>query len=139
MVQGRGGYAFEREDGGLPIYQKFRIGGINTVRGFEAFSISPRAIDTGDRVGGETMFVANVEYRFPLVQEQGVGGVVFVDIGNVWSNEVGVQNFDIKKSFGAGIRWYSPVGPLRVEWAKIIDEQPEDEAAVFNFNVGGEF
>ncbi len=139
LVQGRGGYAFEREDGGLPIYQKFRIGGINTVRGFESFSISPEDPLTGDRVGGETMFVANFEYRFPLVQEQGVGGVVFIDVGNVWSSDPGVQNFGLKKSVGAGIRWYSPVGPLRLEWAKIIDEQPEDEAAVFNFNVGGEF
>jgi len=139
LVQGRGGYAFATKDGGLPIYQKFRIGGISTVRGFEAFSISPEAIDTGDRVGGETMFVANLEYRFPLVQEQGVGGVVFFDIGNVWSNEVGVQNFGLKKSFGAGVRWYSPMGPLRVEWAKIIDQQPEDVSAAFNFNMGGEF
>ncbi len=139
MLEGRGGYAFETEDGGLPIYQKFRIGGINSVRGFEAYSISPRAIDTGDRVGGETMFVGTVEYTFPLVQEQGVGGVVFFDIGNVYSDAEGVQNFGIKKSFGVGVRWYSPVGPLRVEWAKIIDQQPEDEAAALNFNVGGEF
>ncbi|UCF57088.1 MAG: outer membrane protein assembly factor BamA, partial [Deltaproteobacteria bacterium] len=86
MAQGRWGLINQKADEKLPVYQKFRIGGINTVRGFDDFDISPRDPETGDRIGGEKMMVYNLEYRFPLLKEQGLMGLVFFDAGNVFTD-----------------------------------------------------
>jgi outer membrane protein insertion porin family len=87
ITQGRWGYVKKRSDGKLPIYQKFRIGGINTVRGFEFASISPIDPETGDKIGGEKMMVFNFEYRFPLAKEQGVVGLAW-NTGLIWTKNL---------------------------------------------------
>ncbi|GAF81781.1 unnamed protein product, partial [marine sediment metagenome] len=67
-VQGKWGYVEQRPEGKLPVYEKFRLGGMNTVRGFKYGSISPVDPVTGDRIGGEKMMVYNIEFRFPFVK-----------------------------------------------------------------------
>ncbi|MBN2122787.1 MAG: outer membrane protein assembly factor BamA [Deltaproteobacteria bacterium] len=138
-VQGRWGYVEERSGGRLPLYKKFRIGGINTVRGYDDWSISPKDPLTGDRIGGEKMMIYNLEYRFPLVKKQGVVGVVFLDAGNVYEKDDSYSFSGIKKSTGAGIRWYSPVGPIRLEYGKIISPEDDEPSGNWEFNVGGFF
>lgn len=140
LVQGKLGYLVERtEDGILPSFQKYRIGGINTVRGFEAFSISPIDPLTGDKVGGEKMMVYNLEYRFPLLKSQGVTGLVFFDAGNVWRKQQNYSFSDLRTSAGGGIRWYSPVGPLRLEYGVNLDPRPGESSGKFEFAIGGFF
>lgn len=140
LAQGRWGFVDDRPDDGiLPIFQKFRIGGINTVRGFEFADISPEDPETGDKIGGEYMMVYNLEYRFPLAKEQGVTGLVFFDAGNVLPDADGFTFNDIRKSIGTGVRWYSPFGPLRLEYGFILDPEPEDDRGNFEFAVGGSF
>lgn len=140
LVQGRWGYLAERPDDGiLPSFQKYRIGGINTVRGFEAFSISPIDPETGDKVGGEKMMVYNFEYRFPLLKKQGVTGLVFFDAGNVWRKVENYSFSDLRTSAGGGIRWYSPVGPLRVEYGINLDPRPGESSGKVEFAMGGTF
>jgi outer membrane protein insertion porin family len=138
MVEGRWGYIQEREeDGKLPVYQKYRIGGIRTVRGYDYESISPEDPVTGDKVGGEKMMVYNFEFRFPLLKEQGVTGVVFFDAGNVFRKEESWTFTDIPMSVGAGVRWYSPLGPIRLEYGYILNRRPEDSTGGVEFQVGG--
>ena len=137
MAQGRWGYVKKRSGGELPIYQKFQVGGINTVRGFEYASISPTDPATGDKIGGEKMMVYNLEYRFPLVREQGVVGLVFFDAGDASNDSFSFSG--IRKSVGAGVRWYSPFGPIRVEYGKIIDPQEDEPSGNWEFSVGGMF
>lgn len=140
MVQGRWGFIDSRpNDGKLPIYQKYFLGGINTVRGFDYQDISPRDPATGDRIGGEKMMVYNLEYRFPLYKEQGVSGVVFVDAGNVFTEDESYTFSDIKKSVGTGVRWYSPFGPIRVEYGWVIGPEEDDPSGNFAFSIGGLF
>jgi outer membrane protein insertion porin family len=139
MAQGRWGYVVKRADEDLPVYQKFRIGGINTVRGYQDYSISPIDPATEDRIGGEKMLIFNFEYRVPLLKEQGISGVLFFDAGNSWAKEDEYSVTDLKKSAGIGMRWYSPVGPLRIEYGWPINPKPEDEVAHFAFSVGGLF
>ena len=140
LVQGRWGYLDERpKDGTLPSFQKYRIGGINTVRGFETYSISPIDPETGDKVGGEKMMVYNFEYRFPLLKSQGVTGLVFFDAGNVWRKEQNYSFSDLRTSAGGGIRWYSPIGPLRLEYGINLDPRPDEDSGKFEFAVGGSF
>jgi outer membrane protein insertion porin family len=140
VAQGRWGYIQKRSGGELPSYQKFRIGGMNTVRGFDFADISPRDPITGDRVGGETMVIFNAEYRFPFIKEQGVVGLVFFDAGNVYPKD-NYYNYvhGLRTSAGVGVRWYSPLGPLRLEYGINLDPQPGEASGRWEFSVGGLF
>ena len=144
VAQGRAGYIQEKGDEPIPVYQKFRIGGINTVRGFEAYSISPRDPITLEPIGGEQMLIFNFEYRFPFVKEQGIVGVVFFDAGNVFTDLPPTEAKTVsglRMGAGGGIRWFSPVGPLRVEYGINLDPHPElnEKTSQWYFTVGGEF
>jgi len=137
MVQGRWGYVDQREGGKLPVYQKYRLGGIRTVRGYDYESISPVDPVTGDKIGGEKMMIYNFEFRFPLMQEQGITGVVFFDMGNAYDEDESWTFSDMPRSVGAGIRWYSPLGPIRIEYGYILNRRPEDSTGGVEFQIGG--
>ena len=140
LVQGRLGYLADRpNDGVLPSFQKYRIGGITTVRGFESYSISPVDPVTGDKIGGEKMMIYNLEYRFPLLKSQGVTGLVFFDAGNVWRKDENYSFTDLRTSVGGGIRWYSPVGPLRLEYGINLHPQGDESSGKVEFAIGSQF
>ncbi len=138
-VQGKWGFVEQRPGGKLPIYEKFTLGGMNTVRGFDYGSISPIDPMTGDRIGGEKMMVYNAEFRFPLQKEQGVVGVLFFDAGNVFTKDESYTFDGIRRSAGMGIRWYTPVGPLRLEWGYNLDKKPGEPASNWEFTIGTPF
>jgi outer membrane protein insertion porin family len=139
LLKGQLGYVEQRSGGKLSVFQKFMIGGMNTVRGFDYDSISPVDPETGDKIGGEKMMVFNVEYRVPLFKEQGVVGLVFFDAGNVFTKDENYTFSGIRDSVGAGIRWYSPMGPLRLEYGKNLDPREGEAAGKWEFSVGGTF
>ena len=139
VAQGQLGYIEQRSGGKLSVFQKFMIGGMNTVRGFDYDSISPVDPDTGDKIGGEKMMVFNVEYRVPLLKEQGIVGLVFFDAGNVFTKDENYTFSGIRDSVGAGIRWYSPMGPLRLEYGKNLDPREGEASGKWEFSVGGTF
>ena len=139
LVKGTWGLVVKRPDEKLPVYQKFQIGGINSVRGFDYADISPVDPETGDKIGGEKMMYYNVEYRFPLVKEQGVIGVVFFDAGNVFTKDENYTFTGIRTSAGGGIRWYSPMGPIRLEYGKNLDPQEDEPSGRWEFTIGGAF
>jgi len=139
MVQGRWGYVKQREGGRLPDYQKYRLGGINTVRGYNWYDITLTDPATGESIGGEKMMIYNVEYRFPLIKDQGVVGVVFFDAGNVFATDDNFTFSGIRKSVGGGVRWYSPLGPIRIEYGYILNPRPADPTGNVEFSIGGFF
>jgi outer membrane protein insertion porin family len=139
VLHGRIGWLTGHSGGDLPIYEKFFLGGINTLRGFDYQSVSPRDPATNDRIGGERMALLNVEYRFPLLTKAGLVGVVFYDTGNSWSQEDGYKLGDLRKSVGGGIRWYSPMGPLRLEYGYVLDPKDDDSQSNWEFTIGSIF
>lgn len=139
LVQGRWGLVRQRSGGELFTYQKFMIGGINTVRGFDYASISPVDPVTGDKIGGTKMMIYNVEYRFPLLKEQGIVGLVFFDAGNAFESQENFTFSGIRRSAGCGVRWYSPMGPLRLEYGKNLDQRPGEAGGKWEFSIGGTF
>jgi outer membrane protein insertion porin family len=146
LAQGRWGYIEGKSGEKLPVYQKFRIGGADTVRGFDDYSITPRDSETGDPIGGNQMVIFNAEYRFPLIQEQGVIGLVFFDAGNVFTDDPkAVTVSGLRMGVGGGVRWYSPVGPIRVEYGFNLNPQPgtdgipEEKSSQWYFSMGGAF
>jgi outer membrane protein insertion porin family len=144
VTQGKWGYIESRgggflPGGSLPVFEKYLIGGLGTVRGYPYYSISPLDPVTGDKIGGEKMLVFNVEVRFPLFKEQGITGVVFFDAGNVWTKDQDYTLSDLRKSAGVGIRWYSPVGPIVVDYGWILEPRPGDSMGNADFSIGGTF
>jgi outer membrane protein insertion porin family len=138
-VKGAAGQAFENEDGKLPVYENFYLGGMNSIRGFKSSSISPLDPENGEKYGGDKMWYSNLEVSFPLLTDAGLFGVAFTDFGNVYAAEDSWDFSDIKKSAGVGINWLSPMGPLRLVWAYNLDKQDGDEDANWDFAMGGSF
>ncbi len=142
-VKGSAGYISENEEGKLPVYEKFYLGGLNTVRGFDNGKISPLELNrdglTYSRVGGTKMWYGNLEWIFPLVKEAGLKGLVFFDAGNVYENSENWDVADLRYSVGLGFRWLSPMGPLRLEWGYNLDPEPGEDTGVWDFSLGGGF
>jgi outer membrane protein insertion porin family len=138
-VSGEAGYVTENKAGGLPLYEKFYLGGINSLRGFERYSVSPKDPATGDQIGGTKMWVFTVEYQFPIIPKAGLHGVVFYDTGNVYADSDTWDINNMRSDAGLGVRWYSPMGPLRVEWGVNLSPEPGEDTNVFDFALGGTF
>jgi outer membrane protein insertion porin family len=133
MVRGRFGYATGIGEE-LPLYERFYVGGIYTVRGLGYGEAGPRDIETDDPIGGTTELIFNLEYIFPLLSEIKLKGVVFADAGN--SYESFIYFPELRYTTGAGVRWISPVGPIRLEWGYNIDRKPGEQSGRFEFAFG---
>jgi len=133
------GQIFENETDKLPVYERFFLGGINTVRGFDYAKISPKDPITGDLIGGDKMWYANFEFIFPIVADQGVNGVLFFDVGHVMGDDDDWNFDDYRTAVGIGLRWLSPVGPLRIEWGYNLDPIDDEDESVWDFTIGGIF
>ena len=97
----------------------------------------PRDEDSGDPIGGTEELIFNVEYIFPLISEIRLKGVVFFDAGNSYED---FKNFgDLRYTTGLGVRWISPVGPVRIEWGYNIDKKTDEEPSKFEFAFGSFF
>ncbi len=138
-VKGAAGQVWENEPGKLPVYERFFLGGINTIRGFEYGKASPIDPATGNRIGGDKMWYTNVEYIFPLLTEAGVRGAVFFDAGKVTADEEDWNLDSYNKSVGIELRWLSPMGPLRLVWGYNLDPTPDEDQYVWDFSMGGSF
>lgn len=143
-VEGSAGQVFENETGKLPVYERFYLGGLSSVRGFEFGKISPTVENEAgesERIGGDKMWYTNVELIFPLMETQGLHGLVFYDAGQVMNDDEnwGEVNDNIKNAVGLGIQWLSPMGPLSVVWGFNLDPLDDEDDAVWDFSVGGTF
>jgi outer membrane protein insertion porin family len=143
------GYVEGRSGVYLPVYEKFRLGGIDTVRGYEWGTISPLFPGTDIEIGGDKMWLYKIEYRVFFAKGKGITGLVFFDSGNAFGNDVVIGDEIIKNdswkkgaglSVGFGIRWYSPMGPMRLEYGfKLKDRSNDTDSGKFEFKVGGSF
>ena len=135
------GQVFENQTDKLPVYERFYLGGLNSMRGFKYAKISPLDPLTGDRIGGDKMWFTNTEFVFPLLESQGLMGVVFMDIGQVLNDDENWGDFNNspKKGTGIEVRWLSPMGPLRLVWGYNLDPKDNEDDSVWDFSVGGVF
>jgi outer membrane protein insertion porin family len=136
FVNGKWGYITQNTGGDLPLYEKFYLGGIDSVRGYKLNSISPTDPATGDKIGGEHMLQFNFEYVFPLYKSAGLKGLVFFDAGNAYAKNEGYDVGSLRKSVGVGLRWYSPLGPLRLEWGWNIAPRSGEDTNNWDFSIG---
>jgi outer membrane protein insertion porin family len=128
----------------LPLYERYFPGGINSVRGFKTRTLGPREpvfdpqgdeVNT-DPIGGSRQLIVNNEMIFPIVEPLGLKGVVFFDAGNSWLDSDGWDVGDLRYSAGAGVRWQSPLGPIRIEFGIPLNKKKDDKTAVVLFSFG---
>ncbi|PYN36999.1 MAG: outer membrane protein assembly factor BamA [Candidatus Rokuibacteriota bacterium] len=120
----------------LPIWERFYLGGPNTIRAFKFRSVSP-VDDAGFKTGGTSEIIANVEYVIPL--PFGLRVAMFFDVGNVYGFGTPFDPTDLRYGPGAGIRWQSPFGPIRMDYGLNIDRRAGEGPGAFHFSVGSPF
>jgi outer membrane protein insertion porin family len=129
-----------KNDGEVPIFERFFLGGPYSIRGFKSRELSPKDPNTGETIGGNKELIGNLEYLFPLVSEISLKGVFFFDVGNTWAQgEWPWNGQQLRYASGAGVRWYSPMGPLRFEMGWNLKPQPGEPKRVMEFTIGTAF
>jgi outer membrane protein insertion porin family len=154
-AHGNIGYIHEVAGEPIPVSERFYLGGIRTIRGFKTRRVGPRVYRTSnvtdpntgaiissssdyEYTGGDKQAFFNLEYMFPLAKEAGVKGLFFFDTGNAWDEDESFFS-SMRYSVGAGIRWQSPMGPLRFEWGYNLKPLVDEKTSVFEFSIGSFF
>jgi len=142
----------------VAVSERFFGGGINSIRGYTLRSISPTLTIgselspqgglTAFAIGGNKELITNWEVEFPLLESAGVRGVVFYDAGNTYNDDEnifsskqrdGTLPLGLFHSVGLGVRWFSPLGPLRFETGFPLTRRPIDQPYLFEFTIGNFF
>jgi outer membrane protein insertion porin family len=149
----------------VPYIHRYRAGGILSVRGYDPFSLGPSIRATGYRdynqprtlfqgsddpgsaddrlvIGGTKTWVNNFELESPIIKAAGIALVAFFDAGNTFGDPWGVGPYDpagLRLAWGLGIRWQSPIGPLRFEWGMPIGRYEDERPSVVDFTIGSAF
>ncbi|MBI5641827.1 MAG: outer membrane protein assembly factor BamA [Nitrospirae bacterium] len=133
----RGGVAYHfGQTSELPLVERFFLGGRSTVRGYEQDTLGPTGSD-GNPTGGNAFLMGNIELRTFL--GRGIGLVPFIDMGNVWRTVGGMNPGDLKYTAGMGLRYSTPVGPLRVDYGFKLNREPRESRGEIHFSVGHAF
>lgn len=122
----------------VPPYEKFFLGGADTVRGYD------RAGEVGPKYGGTTYYVMNAELRFPLAREGRrtmAQFALFFDLGNSWNHfddvdfSLGPDYNQFKAGVGVGLRFTTPSLPIRIDWGYGLNHKSNEDRSHFYFNV----
>jgi len=128
------------KDTDLPIGEKYYMGGIGSVRGYQSYSLSPtQGLDINGKpfkIGGTQTFSNNLEFSVPLVPEAKMRATAFIDYGMIGDSSL----TEIKRGgYGVALEWFSPVGPLQLVFAEPIGNKAGDDVAHFEFTIGQRF
>jgi len=137
-VSGRTGVAHRfGETLSVPPTERFYLGGRSSVRGYDEDKLGPS--ENGIPTGGNVMVAVNLELRIAL--PKALGAVLFVDSGNVWRDYHDMQwsGLHPKTTVGSGIRYNTPVGPLRLDYGHKLNWQPGEAHGTFHFTLGHAF
>lgn len=124
--------------GEVPPYEKFFLGGADTIRGYD------RAGEVGPMYGGTTYYVMNAELRFPLAREGRrtmAQFAMFFDLGNSWNHasdldfSLGPNENQFKAGVGVGLRFTTPSLPIRIDWGYGLNHRSNEDRSHFYFNI----
>ena len=142
ILHGEAGYLEDRSSNAIDIdYVKFYLGGMSSIRGFDKFDISGKRPGDTKEVGGQKYVQFNAELTFPLTDKYKLAGVFFYDRGDVYNKSEDIDFGNQYSSIGTGVRWNSPVGPLRLEYGWVIEGKDVKKAwdGQFEFSIGASF
>jgi translocation and assembly module TamA len=109
------GYIFAKDFEKVPYNLRYFAGGDQSLRGFDYKSLSP--VEYGYKVGGQGLAVGSVEYNYQF--KEGWRGAIFSDFGNAYDKSF---SNDTEYSVGVGLRWKSPIGPIRIDVASGVSD-----------------
>ena len=140
----RGEFDYGKGIGGsaYPVFKNFYAGGIGSVRGYESSSlgvVDPRYYDA---IGGSKRIIGNAELQFPFPgsgTDRSLRWFTFVDGGQVFQEDAKIRYDEFRYSAGIGLSWISPVGPLKLSYAKPLNSLPGDRLERFQFQMGTGF
>jgi len=123
----------------VPIYERFFAGGANTIRGYHERKIGPIDTVTEDPIGGEAMFIGNIEYTYPLTDFLKVAS--FFDSGDVWKEKEDFFSGGLMSSVGIGLRVKTPLGPINLDYGWPLDLEPGEDGKEgrFHFSISRGF
>jgi outer membrane protein insertion porin family len=146
---GQVGMLGQNSNSAIPLSERFALGGSGTVRGYSTRKITP--VDgNGEAVYGDKEAFTNLELIYPLSKKMGIYGSTFFDAGNSWKEgELWFSNpsrggiasppLGLYKSVGVGLMWYSPMGPLKLEFGHGLDNLYDSSNNKVEFNMGQTF
>ncbi|WP_377705384.1 outer membrane protein assembly factor BamA [Pseudoduganella sp. UC29_71] len=125
-----------------PVFKNFYGGGIGSVRGYLSSSLG--IVDTryGDALGGASRLIGNAELQMPFPgsgQDRSLRWFGFLDGGQVYQEGQKMRLSELRFSTGLGVNWISPVGPLKLSYAKPLNAKPGDRLERFQFQMGNGF
>jgi outer membrane protein insertion porin family len=126
----------------LPPSEKFYLGGPNNMKGYQLFQLGPKTINGNSQplpLGGVFEGYSLFELEYPLIKEAGLKWVMFFDAGNCWDQVPALDYLTLRTDAGFGLRWFSPIGPLRFEWGFPFARRPGEDSMVFQFFIGPPF
>lgn len=140
-VRGRLGGVFQNSDDPVPVFERFWLGGMDTIRGYSYSDLSPRDYKYGgEQIGGDRMGVLNVEYVWTFQKDMGLALVPFFDAGfNIDQKTMGADLGEyLVYSAGLELRWRSPMGDLRIAYGVplVQDYDKEMESGRLEFSMG---
>jgi outer membrane protein insertion porin family len=125
----------------FPIFKNFYSGGLGSVRGFDQGTLGPRDV-TGSSIGGTKKITLNGEIIAPFPgagNDRTLRVFGFVDVGNVFGENEKISTAELRSSVGFGLSWISPIGPLRIAFAKPIRKFAGDRIQKLQFQIGTSF
>lgn len=136
------GNVFDRDN--VPDSERYILGGVTSLRGYDGSSVGTSKVLQATRagssgltdtyvIGGTQKILGNIELEFPLIPEANIRAVTFFDIGNAWDGDIRHENPAVLANYGWGVRWYSPMGPLRFEWGFPLVNNAKNHRGASNF------
>jgi outer membrane protein insertion porin family len=132
------GYGQSDNEDPFPLFRRYFPGGINSVRGYRFRRLGPKD-ENGHEYGGAKQLINNAEIIFPLINSAGFKGVIFYDAGQAFDDDEQIQISELRLAWGYGIRWASPLGPIRVEIGYPVNPQEGEKSPVTMFSFGAPF
>ena len=127
----------------VPFAKKYFLGGATSIRGWGRYEVSP--LSEGLPIGGNSMLAASAELRADLRGK--LGGVLFLDAGNVWAESFGFKLGELRYAVGPGLRYQTPIGPIRFDVGYqlnpipdlLVNGSPQTRRFRLHFSIGQAF
>jgi outer membrane protein assembly factor BamA len=128
----------------VPFSKLFFLGGATSIRGWGRYEVSPLSA-SGLPIGGDSMLAFSEELRAVLHGK--LGGVLFLDGGNVWTRSGGISLGDLRYAIGSGLRYQTPIGPIRFDFGYqlnpieglLVNGEPQQRRWRLHFSIGQAF